>query len=292
MTFRIKILLSFFILFATTAIAASIDNTASAILSGGYAFRADSLSLNSLEQSLRIESNLPDPRIDGEFLAASEGESDRWGAELSWELDWPGLYGAKRSDADKRIAAAKENIRTKQMARLRDVKGLLLDYIFYTKKIEILEQLNLSNDSIYQFAEIAAKAGEITVLDLNKAKLEKANVRAALDASINDRLETVAEIISIAGYDCSDLLASLDCEFPPLSIPSDDDLERIANLSPEIREAVSETIIAESGKKVARMEALPSISFGYKHAFEDGIHFNGGTLGFSLPVFSSRNKQK
>ena len=40
------------------------------------------------------------------------------------------------------------------------------------------------------------------------------------------------------------------------------------------------------------MEALPSLSVGYKHAFEDGFHFNGATLGISLPIFSSRGKQK
>ncbi len=40
------------------------------------------------------------------------------------------------------------------------------------------------------------------------------------------------------------------------------------------------------------MESLPGISIGYQHAFEEGIHFNGASLGISIPLFSSRNKKK
>ena len=40
------------------------------------------------------------------------------------------------------------------------------------------------------------------------------------------------------------------------------------------------------------MEAFPSLSVGYKHQYEDGMHFNGAVLGISIPIFSSRGKQK
>ena len=283
---------SFFLFFPSLVFSLSLDETASLILTRGTTIKADSLELVSLKESLSTTHNLPDFQLDGEFLAAPEGESDRWGTELSWGLEWPGVYGARKNEADKRWLAARQNIMSRRAAKLTDIKNLLLDYIYCTKKLTTLEELKINNDSINKFAETAAKAGEITLIDLNKVKLETANVRAAIDATVNERLETVDALAEICGFNCAEIVEKLDAEFPDIVIPDEAYITRLKKNAPQIKEALAEKEIAMSSKKVALMEALPNISLGYKHAFEDGIHFNGATLGISIPIFSSHNKQK
>lgn len=280
------------ILISVIAFSASLDETALSILRGSSSFRSGSLSLLSLEETLKTDGNLPDPQFEGEFLAAPKGETDRWGAELSWSLEWPGVYSERKKESDLRLLAAKERLNYDRAEKLGNIKSLLLDFIFCSKKLDVINGLQQSNDSIFHYAEVSAKNGQITVLDLNKIRLEKANVTAAKAGVLNERAEIINSLTEIYGDDCSNLLAGLNCEFPEIYIPSETEMDMISKNSPDFKSALAESEAARRGKKLALMEALPNISFGYKHAFEDGVHFNGATLGISLPLFSSHNKQK
>lgn len=105
---------------------------------------------------------------------------------------------------------------------------------------------------------------------------------------MSGREETVSSLSSIYGGDCSALLKGMNCDFPALDPPSMNDGEN----SPEVIAARAEAEAAIKEEKAASMESLPGISIGYQHAFEEGIHFNGASLGISIPLFSSRNKKK
>lgn len=272
--------------------AESLDAIALRILTGSPEYQSEIYSLESLRRNLATDANLPDPELGGEYLAAPPDESNRWAAELSWGLEWPGVYGARKREADVKSEAASKKINTLRAERLAEIKDLLLDYVRSRKKLELLEELSRNNDTIYRLAEDAARGGEMTVLDLNKIRLEYANIRVAMAALTDEKLDVEANISKIYGRDCRDLLENMDCEFPELLLPSEEELSSIKDKAPGVEAAMAEARAAEATGKVARMEALPSISFGYKHAYEDGMHFNGGLLGISLPIFSSRGKQK
>lgn len=270
----------------------SFDQTAITILNGSPANLSDSLAFITYDEELKTIANLPDPQLGGEYLVAPEGETNRWATELSWELEWPGVYAQRKKEADLKVAAAREKLRADRIEKLSEIKSLLLDYIYYRQKINIIEDLKLNNDSILMFAQVAAKSGQITVLDLNKVKLENANIRVAISSAYDDLGEIILSLTEIYGSDCSQLLQSMELEFPPVNIPSDQQLSGISETNPTVMAAKKTAAAAVRSKRVALMEALPSLSVGYKHAYEDGIHFNGATLGISLPFFSSHNKQK
>lgn len=274
-----------------SAKALSPDETAIKILEESPQFALSVLSLESARAELASSANLPDLQLEGEFLAAPPDEPDRWGAELSWGLEWPGVYKARRERARLQGNALEEAQINMQLQSLWEIKSLLLDYILQKNKINIIDGLGNSNDSIYYYAEHAAKGGELSKLDLNKIKIEKANLRASRASMADELSSTVARLSEIYGKDCSELLENMDCVFPPVAIPDADTLlGGIANYA-GVKAAGKQHEAALSEEKVARMEALPGISFGYKHAYEDGTHFNGATLGLTIPGFSQRHKK-
>lgn len=276
---------------AFIAKADSLDETALKILANSPEYKSEAYSLETLSKSMQTEANLPDPQLDGEFLAAPPGETNRWGAELSWGVEWPGVYKARNEAAQMKTMAAQKSIDADRLNRLTEIKQLLLDYVAQQKKLQLLEHLAEDNDSIYTLASVAAKGGEMTLLDLNKVRLENANIRASKAGIYNERTQTLVQLAAIYGGDVAPLLSSMKCEFPDIILPSSDEISRMAATVPDVASAKADADAARQDKKVVAMESLPSLSVGYKHAFEDGAHFNGATLGVSIPIFSSRNKK-
>lgn len=268
------------------------NEVATSILLKSPVYTAATYTLDSEAAALKTASNLPDPEIKGEYLVLPSDHDNRWTLELGWGVEWPGVYKARSVEAKEKLSASQLAVVTQRMETLAEIKSLLADYVQCVKKISILEELNQNNDSIYKLAEHAARGGEMTILDLNKVKLEYANIRTAKAAIEEERNQIVASLSQIYGDDCHALLQQFNCEFPQIVIPSQEQISGIKDNAPEVLNAMAEAEAARKSKDVVKMEALPSLALGYKHSFEDGFHFNGVTFGVSLPIFSSRGKQK
>ena len=272
--------------------AASLSETAIEILKKSPAFQAEIYSLEAAEKNLATASNLPDPEASGEYLVLPKDVDNRWAAQLEWGVEWPGVYGARGREAAGKLNAAEKAVMAQRAERLAEIKDLLLDYVRCYQKLLLLEELTKNNDTIYSLAEQAARGGEMTLLDLNKVKLEYANIRVAKATILDEQAEVVGNLSQIYGRDCTPILSQMECVFPEIMIPSEEEISLIKEKAPVVLSALAEAETAHQSKKVAKMEALPSLSLGYKHAFEDGMHFNGAVFGVSIPIFSSHGKQK
>ncbi|MCH5241515.1 MAG: TolC family protein [Muribaculaceae bacterium] len=272
--------------------ALSLDETAFEILINSPQYKSENYALESTIRNLKTESNLPDPEASGEYLVLPKDVDNRWTAQLEWGVEWPGVYGARGKAANAKMSAAEKQLTAQRAEKLAEIKDLLLDYIRSHQKLLLLEELSQNNDTIYRLAEEAARGGEMTVLDLNKVRLEYANIRVAKATLLDEQADVVSNLSQIYGNDCRQLLERMENNFPPIRIPTEEEIALIKENAPAVQAALADIQTAEMGKKVAKMEALPNLSLGYKHSFEDGMHFNGAVFGVSIPIFSSRGKQK
>lgn len=291
---NLKLFWTFFfaVIFNNVITGRTLDQIALEILSESPEYKVKSLSFEKDSLQWKTSYNLPDPEIGGEYLFAPESSDNRWAADLNWGLEWPGVYDARKKEAQERIEAARKNLEAERIDRLVEIKQSLLDYILTHKKLEILDHTIIDLDSIYILAQQYVEKGIITALDLYKVKLEYANVKGARTSVLNEQGDAVSALSRFYGKDCQDLLNVMDCEFPDIYIPSGDELKQYIENSPQIESLSADTKVAEMSKKVASRESLPSLSVGYKHAFEEDTHFNGILLGISLPIFSSKGKHK
>lgn len=290
--FHLIIALFFFLSSSVTLAGKTLDQTSLEILGKSLYFKAKDLSFEKDSLEFNTSYNLPDPELSGEYLFAPESSDNRWAAELSWGLEWPGVYDARKKEALEKIEAARKNLEREKAERLVEIKQYLLDYILAQKKLEILDKMLLDLDSINNLARQYVEKGIITNLDLYKIRLELANIKGMKAMVLNDRADAVNFLSGIYGKDCQMLLNSMECEFPEISVPTLEEMKSVVSNSLAIEAVASDSKIATRAKKVAAMEALPSISLGYKHAFEEDTHFNGVLMGVSIPLFSSKGKQK
>ncbi|MDE6754109.1 MAG: TolC family protein [Muribaculaceae bacterium] len=242
--------------------------------------------------ALKTIANLPDPGIEGEYLVAPKDEDNRWGFGVNWELDWPGAYKARKNagKAEAERLSLSNNVARNNL--LTEVRKLILDYILLNRQIALIKEIKQNADSVASLTQQAMKGGELTLLDINKIKIENSSLDIRL-LTLEDAKKAVEKDLSvIAGKDCSSLLKDMDCVFPATNLPSPERMKELAARTPEILEAEAASRYAAASSKVATMEGLPSLSIGYKHAFEDGMHFNGGALDISIPIFSNKGKRK
>ncbi len=274
--------------FSLPAQSLSPSDVAVKILTASPQTHADALGITSLAESLKTESSLPDPEIEGEYLFAPSGETNRWGAGISWGIEWPGVYSARKNDAKGKLSAAEAVAALARQERLIEIKRLLLDYVLIEKQLAVLKEVGNANDSIMLLSKKAEGHGEMTRLDINKLKLEQASLNSNMASLLNDKAEILTALDLLYGTDCSPLLKEMVCEFPDVSLPMD---KWEVLQSPSVVAANAEAEASRGAMKIASAESYPGLSIGYQHAFEDGVHFNGASVGISLPVFSSRNKK-
>lgn len=268
------------------------DEVASAILESSPAAEATRKATEAAEAAAGAMNTLPDPEVEGEYLVARGDGANRWGGGISWGLEWPGVYGARHGESVERAKAARLSGEAEQTARLGEIKKLLLEYILQEKQMATLRSVSNATDSIMILAGQAMKAGEITKLDMNKLHLEKASIAAGIAETEEAREGTLTALSGLYGSDCSELLGLMTCEFPTLELPAGLIAEEAAGQSAAVVAAEAEARAAKRAGKVATAESLPGISIGYRHAFEDNTHFNGASLGISIPLFSAGKKKK
>lgn len=241
-------------------------------------------------ESLKAENNLPDPEVEGQHLWGKE--ENRYGFGISQSFDWPGLYRARsKSIAASKTALAKLYARTALDVKL-EIKITMIDYIAAQRRCDYYKQIRDNMDSLCKVYEDAYGNGEVTILDLNKVKLERLNVNRSLNDAIRER-ESVITRLSVLTDD-RDAIRSLRqlSEYPVEVFMTEEEYESdVLSFDPEIAYMEAMVDVACSNENVVGKSLYPSFSVGYEYEREEGQNFNGVTFSISLPIFSGRHKK-
>lgn len=281
--------------YAFTAFPRSLEETCDMLLEHSPQVRLAAARAGASRAQAASENNLPDPEIEGEYMWAPAGKEDKWNAGISWSLDWPGTYAARN-----KLAKAKGNladaVRMSELISLRtSMLSALVNAHYSGLRCEILRSVVLTNDSIAGYVDEMGKRGLVTLLDRNKVQIEKGRSAASLAAAEAEFDAAVGEISAfVPDVSRETILSALDSlpESLPFSSLSSGEWGAKVDDAPSVEALKLACEVAEREYGVASAESLPAISFGYSHAFEEGNHYNGGHIGLSIPVFSSRGRKE
>lgn len=276
-----------------TSNAITIHEAASAILGRN----GDRMQTELLRDAKNAETytiaNAPDPEVEGDYMVAPEGEDNRWGFGVSYGIEWPGAYGARRNMGkamrESNTAEADASILEKEI----EIMGELEAYLYAEMRLGIMNGVLATSDSIRAIAEKSLKGGEMSRLDLSKIILEQSRVQSIIAGIEAERIATEGNLKTLnGGQSCMALLKTIDRQWDIHELASLDTYLANARNNPALMKVMKDFDVAEKNVSVAKAERLPGFTVGYAHEFEDGMHFNGANLGISIPLFASRNKVK
>lgn len=238
-------------------------------------------------ESERSENLLAGPEAEFEYKFAPGNVENRWGVSVSQSFDWPGVYRARRRAGKAGERAYTNLLRSEKLTAAVEIKTLILQYVAAKKKESLLNEAMRNMEALYGYLQKAYENQSTTILNLRKTQREVYSLQAAAidagDAVV--RIET-------------NLRAMGDGSAPFSGIDSfgDEQLGEFAYYTAKLQAA--DPMIAayfdlqagaEARVSVEKLSRMPSFSAGYVHDMEDGIHFNGFSVGIGLPAWGKNH---
>lgn len=248
---------------------------------------------NAKDLETRTLANAPDPSLEGDYMIMPEGVDNRWSVGIGYEIEWPGVYKSRRelgkAMRDANAAEADAGVYNKYIEILKEIGT----YLYAERRIDMMRHIQSATDSLYTASVKATEGGQMSRLNLSKITLEQGRVNALIANLEAEKNGSEGNLKTLnGGYDCTALLKSIDREWVMTPTHSLEEYLDEARTNPELKKALTDLEVADRNIGVAKAEGLPNLAIGYHHDFEDAMHFNGATLGVSLPLFANRGKVK
>ena len=240
--------------------------------------------------SLLPANNLPNPEIDYEQVFGKAGQ--KWGLSVSQSVEWPGVYSSR----SRAIAAEAEALSFASTSRkleiLSEIKQTIIKIVYAKKKITLVtRQLELIDELSAKYKK-SYEMGNSTILDINKLKIERLGYEHRLDDCRLELASLSADLKALNGDKNVDKIVEAISGYPSDTIlPESEYYRLVAEYDPDSR--VNALLSKTEDFRIDQLskESLPNFRIGYKHTFELGDHFNGFSIGITLPFFSNRYKK-
>lgn len=287
---KLFLIITFFCFYTLPVNSNTLDSILDSISSNNLELKSSLAKLSNYSSEIKATNNIGDTEVGFGYMNGDNINGQKYEISVSQGFDWPGLY-ITRSKANKsKIKAAEYEFQNKKLEILLRAKLLCMNIINVNRKISIQTEVYNNIKQLHDEYNKGFNHGEISILDINKLKIEMLNVKQALDKTHILKQNLINELISLNNNQNLMNIESL-CQYPTQAL---DDLNtyeiQVKTLNPEysLYNKLSES--SQKEVSIAKMGWLPKLSIGYKHANELGDKFNGISVGLSLPLFSNLNK--
>lgn len=231
-------------------------------------------------------SSLADPQIDFEHLWGKTSDDNRWNVGVSQSFDWPGVYAKRRAAAKAQGDAMAYLYDAQCLEIVQQAKAAMIDAVYANKRLAMLREVKENIDKLSSLVQEGYDKGELTVLDVKKLKLESFTITTQISEVEQEFTEAISVLFALNAS--KDMRIDLQNYMAEQFLSLDAYLDQVATNDPQVLAAKQSAEAAKLSAKAASASRLPGFSLGYRHAYEDGMHFNGFSVGVNLPLFSRR----
>lgn len=278
-----KLYLSCAILVSATANASaplSQEQALSRILENNPELRVQQAQANAESTSARSALQLPGPEAEGEYMFGSQGAENKWSVGVSQSFDWPGAYSARKRAINADHAAALAEIQNLRRQKALEARLLMAEGVYNCRRLNMLQKLRVNLDSVAHSIAYGYEHGELTILDLKKIRLQM----FSLDNEITSCRQAVDQVQSSLRSMAADSSLNVDLsDYVIMPLKSRDEYMSCAENLPQVYASQLRSEAAAASAEASRSSRLPSFSLGYRHAFEEGRHFNGISASIGIP---------
>lgn len=248
--------------------------------------------LDASLSEIRQANVLEDPEVEfAYFFGDPSSVGNRWDLGVSQSFDFPTTYLHRRRASRQAGVNVRWQYRAERQDILLQAHQLCIEWVYYNGTIALSgRQLGMAG-RLEKAAATRLEAGDITILDYNKARMELQTRRNDHERLLMEREAVVQELCALNG----DLPLSLnDTAYAFLSQPLPADFEswweEVAARSPMLRYAEGEAERARQEVRVAKSGWWPKLSVGYASENGEEESLYGVVLGVSLPAWNNRYK--
>lgn len=279
-------------LFGVKAQPNELDSVLKEIEKNNKELQAFSSLIESKQLELKSTNNLPDPQASFFYLPFGNNNTVAYTEfQLSQTLDFPTVY-KRRKDL---ITEQKEQLELDYYVRKQDV--LLEAKKHFNKLIYLNKYMQVAQIRIEQATQVYTQIqnlfvkGQIGILESNKAKIVLLQEEFKFISIENDIQEVLLMLQNLNGGEeifITSTNFAISFELIELEII----LKEKERISPEYLILKKMETVAQKEIKVSQNMGLPNLTLGANYQGIVGNNYAGLYGGFSLPLWSNKNKVK
>ena len=259
---------------------------------------ANNLTLKTLRESNNAqkyankeEITLSNPEVEFNYIWGANSPTRGKGITVSQEFDFQTILGYKSGVANKQNQLLDIEYKRERINLLLEAKTLCYDLIYHNALYkELNERLELAKENVTLFKK-RFENGDVSILELNKAKLDLALAKGELANVVADKQDILSQLSILNGG--KDVVLNIE-QFDDIApLPLFDVWYTEAEaLNPVLEYARNEVELCERAIKLNRSAWAPKLSAEYSREWEDESKVNGITIGMSIPLWADINKVK
>lgn len=233
-----------------------------------------------------------DPTVEFDYMIGTPvGAGNQRDFVATQRFDFPTTYIQKRQLANRQIEQAGWNREAYRKDILLEAKQTLVRLIYHNKRSAELNRRTEATRQLVQDYQKRLTAGEGTILDVNKAKLQLLSLQNDQKVNETDIKQLMVRLMELNG---GIAVQVGDTTYPPTpGIPDFEILdEQIESNDPLIKVYQSNIGVGEERIDVQRALSLPKPEVGYHSQGILGQSYKGFHIGTSIPLWENKNRVK
>jgi outer membrane protein TolC len=206
-------------------------------------------------------------------------------------FDFPTAYRYKGQIAAGRNEQVDMDYQQARFSLIQQVRQLCID-LAYTSSMQVEYIKRMENaQSIANSYQAKFDQGDAGIIDLNKARLNLLSIKKEAESNSIGQQALLAELASLNG---GTPVQWSETTYPAREIPADFEqwYQKAESANPMLVWLKKEIEISGQQEKLQLALGLPKFSAGYLSEKIVGEHFQGVTLGMSLPLWENKNAVK
>ena len=210
---------------------------------------------------------------------------------VSMGFDFPSQYVSRGKSGKLQNEALDMQYALQRRDILLQAQLLCLDLVRLNQEKELLDTRMANADELLALMEKRFSEGGANIIEVNKVKMERMNVRTLAAQNEAARQNTLQTLRAMNGNIPVELLTA---QYPAAAevVNYDEFYAEVMATDAGILSAEASVEAAAQEIKVNRQNWLPKLEVGYRRNTSMNEAANGFLVGASLPLFSSRNKTK
>jgi cobalt-zinc-cadmium efflux system outer membrane protein len=288
----IKIWAILFILPVSLSAQITVDSVVSAIEKNNTSLSARRKSTEAEKFRNQTGIYLQNPEAGFNYLWGNPAAmGNRTDISIKQSFDFPTAYGYRRQIADSRNLQSDLEYQQQRREILYAARILCTDIMYANAVNEEYGKRLLHAQSLADAFQVMYEKGEVSILEHNKAQLNLLNLKKEAEARNIERTAYLKQLAALNGGIAIELNEK---SFQARILPSDFDqwYSTAEKNNPALLWLKQEIEVTRQQEKLNRAMGLPKASAGYMSEKVVGEHFQGISVGVSIPLWENKNTVK
>lgn len=247
---------------------------------------------NAQKLGNQTDIGLPDPEIEFNYLWGSPTRiGNRKDIAITQSFDFLTLSNSKKRMASKLNDLIDCQYKAERQKVLLEAWQYALDLVYYNALCRELEIQKANSKEIVVLQKKKLEQGDGTALEYNNMGLNQSLIEGKLLQMQTERQTVLAHLKQLNG---GLPVVMADTTYDAVEIPENFNtwFNSVAGKSPLLDYVRKDVDLAHERVSFNKKKSLPSLSLGYMSEKTIGEHFQGVSIGISIPLWSNKNRVK